>query len=167
MNPPSFKYKSYNYTTMTRQIELEWPSIETKITATLLETKEPELTELLWENLEKPLKLFCRHPVSTGEEFSAAARPPRHPVKTGTALGRHKRMFCEIPPGSINYSVHGGYGGLSCYYGPCTEPITVSGAVVAQVPQEELPLLRKAGEAVWKHYYIEHTPITMTARRKP
>lgn len=42
-------------------------------------------------------------------------------------------MFCEIEPGSINYSVHGGYGGLSCYYGPCTEPITVKGAVVAKV----------------------------------
>jgi hypothetical protein len=152
---------------MTRQIELEWPTIQTKITATLLETEEPELVELLWENLAKPIKLFCRHPVSTGEEFSAAARPPRHPVSTGTALGRHKRMFCEIPPGSINYSVHGGYGGLSCYYGPCTEPITVSGAIVAKVPEEQLPLLRKAGEEVWSHYYIKHTPITMTARRKP
>jgi hypothetical protein len=148
-----------------KKIELEWPSIKTRITATLLETEEPELTRLLWENLAEPLKLFCRHPVSTGKEFSAAARPPRHPVKTGTALGRTKRMFCEITPGSINYSVHGGYGGLSCYYGPCTEPITVSGAVVAKVPDEQLPLLRKAGETVWNHYYRLHTPITMTARR--
>ena len=152
---------------MTRKITLEWPSINIQVTATLLETEEPELTELLWENLAKPLKLFCRHPVSTGEEFSAAARPPRHPVKTGTALGRTKRMFCEIPPGSINYSVHGGYGGLSCYYGPCTEPITVSGAVVAKVQPEDMPKLIKAGETVWNHYYILHTPITMTARRHP
>ena len=152
---------------MTRKITLEWPSINIQVTATLLETEEPELADLLWKNLEKPLKLFCRHPVSTGEEFSAAARPPRHLVKTGTALGRNKRMFCEIPPGSINYSVHGGYGGLSCYYGLCTEPITVSGAVVAKVSTEELPLLRRAGEEVWSHYYIKHTPITMTARRSP
>ena len=148
-----------------KQIQLEWPTIDTRVTATLLEKEEPELTQLLWENLEEPVKLFCRHPVSTGEEFSAAARPPRHPVKTGTALGRNKRMFCEIPPGSINYSVHGGYGGLSCYYGPCTEPITVSGAIVAKVPEEQHPALRKAGETVWNHYYRLHTPITMTARR--
>ena len=165
MNPPQFKYTIYIIITMTRQIELEWPSINTKITATLLDDEEPELTQLLWENLAEPLKLFCRHPVSTGEEFSAAARPPRHPVKTGVSLGRHKRMFCEIPLGSINYSVHGGYGGLSCYYGPCTEPITVSGAVVAKVSQDQIPLLRKAGETVWDHYYMKHTPILMTARR--
>ena len=117
-----------------KRIQLGFPTIDTTLTATLLEKEEPELTELLWENLENPLRLFCRHPVSTGEEFSAAARPPRHPVKTGTVLGRRKRMFCEIPVGSVNYSVHGGYGGISLYYGPCTEPITVSGAVVAKIP---------------------------------
>lgn len=149
-----------------KEIELTWPSIETTVTAKLLTEEEPELTALLWENLEQPLKLFCRHPVSTGEEFSAAARPPRHPVKTGTALGRNKRMYCEIPPGSINYSVHGGYGGLSCYYGPCTEPITVSGAVVAKVSEAEMPKLMRAGETVWDHYYMKHTKITMIARRK-
>lgn len=160
-----FKYPENKYCTM-KEIELTWPSIETTVTAKLLTEEEPELTALLWENLEQPLKLFCRHPVSTGEEFSAAARPPRHPVKTGTALGRNKRMYCEIPPGSINYSVHGGYGGLSCYYGPCTEPITVSGAVVAKVSEAEMPKLRRAGETVWDHYYMKHTPITMIARRK-
>jgi len=148
-----------------KKIQLEFPTIDTTLTATLLKQEEPELTNLLWENLKEPVKLFCRHPVSTGQEFSAAARPPRHPVKTGTALGRHKRMFCEIPPGSVNYSVHGGYGGISLYYGPCTEPITVSGAVVAKIQPEDMPNLRKAGETVWNHYYLLHTPITMTARR--
>jgi len=118
---------------MSRKIELEWPSEGLKLVATLLEEEEPELCDLLWGNLEEPLKLFCRHPVSTGEEFSAAARPPRHPVKTGVVMGRTKRMFSQIEPGSINYSVHGGYGGLSCYYGQCTEPITVSGAVVGKL----------------------------------
>jgi len=151
---------------MARKIVLEWPSEEITVTATLLEKEEPELCGLLWNNLAEPLKMFCRHPVSTGEEFSAAARPPKHPVKTGDVIGRHKRMFCDIEPGSINYSVHGGYGGLSCYYGPCTEPITVNGAVVAKVPDDELPKLRKAGQAVWDHYYMRHTPITMTARRQ-
>jgi hypothetical protein len=165
-NTTGFKYPKHTYSNMTHKILLEWPSEEITITATLLEDEEPELCKLLWENLEKPLRLFCRHPVSTGKEFSAAARPSRHPVKTGVVMGRNKRMFCEIPPGSINYSIHGGYGGLSCYYGPCTEPITVNGAVVAKVDEDEMPMLRKAGEAVWSHYYMKHTPITMIARRK-
>lgn len=152
---------------MARKIELEWPSISITVTVILLDEEEPELCNLLWENLKNPMKLFCRHPVSTGQEFSAAARPPKHPVRTGVILGRNKRMFCEIPPGSINYSVHGGYGGLSCYYGPCTEPITVSGAVVGKVSSDKLQLLRKAGLEVWNHYYLKHTPITMIARRIP
>jgi hypothetical protein len=151
---------------MVRQIFLEWPTERISVTASLLEAEEPELCELLWSNVEEPLKMFCRHPVSTGEEFSAAARPPRQPVKTGDVMGHHKRMFCEIEPGSVNYSVHGGYGGLSCYYGPCTEPVTVNGAVVARVPDDELPQLRRAGEAVWDHYYMRHKPITMTVGRK-
>jgi hypothetical protein len=150
---------------MTRKIILEWPSIPIALTVTLLDEEEPELCQILWENLKEPLKLFCRHPVSTGEEFSAAARPPRHPVMTGVTLGRNKRMFCEISPGSVNYSVHGGYGGLSCYYGPCTEPLTVRGAVVGKVNPDELPLLKRASREVWNHYYNKHTPITMIARR--
>jgi hypothetical protein len=74
-------------------------------------------------------------------------------------------MFCEIDPGNINYSVHGGYGGLSCYYGPCTEPITVKGAVVAKVANEDIASLKRAVEAVWNAYYITHRPITMVVRR--
>jgi hypothetical protein len=37
--------------------------------------------------------------------------------------------------------------------------------VVAEIPEKQFPQLRKAGETVWKHYYLLHTPITMTARR--
>ena len=150
---------------MSRQIWLEWPSHGIKVTAQLLDEEEPELCEILWENLKEPVKMFCRHPVSTGEEFSAEARPSRHPVKTGTTLGRNKRMFCDIPPGSINYAVYGGYGGLSCYYGPCTEPITVRGAVVGKVPEDQMLELVKAGKAVWNAYYMTHNPITMNVGR--
>ena len=134
--------------------------------ATLLKEEEPELCVTLWERLSEPVRFFCRHPVSTGEEFSGEARPPRHPVRTGESLGRNIRIFCEIPPGSINYSVFGGYGGLSCYYGPCTEPVSVRGAVVARVDEGDMPSLREAGRAVWNAYYMTHEPITMIARRE-
>ena len=152
---------------MTRKIELKLPSEEIILIATLLEKEEPELSNFLWKTLEQSLKLFCRHPLSTGEMFSAAARPPRNPVKTGGITGRNRRMYCEIPAGSINYSVHRGHSIISCYYGPCTEPIMANGAVVAKVDEANIPMLRKAGEAVWNHYYMKHTPITMIARRRP
>lgn len=41
----------------------------------------------------------------------------------------------------------------------------MNGAVVAKVPDGELPQLKKAGEVVWDHYYMRHTPIIMVARR--
>jgi len=152
---------------MVRKIVVSWPEAGVEVRASLLEDEEPELCEVLWGNLEEPMRMFCRHPVSTGEEFSGEARPPRHPVRTGDALGRNRRMYCEIPPGSINYSVVGGYGGFSCYYGPCTEPVTVRGAVVAKVDPGDMPALREAGKAVWEAYYTRHEPITMVARRAP
>ena len=43
--------------------------------------------------------------------------------------------------------------------------MTVNGAVVGRVPDEELPALVRAGRAVWDHYYMRHTPIIMVARR--
>lgn len=150
---------------MNRKIRLEWPSIDVHVEAFLLEDEEPELCDLLWNRIQKPLKMFCRHPVSTGLEFSAEARPPRHPVQTGEIVGRNKRLFCEIPPGSINYSVVGGYGGLSCYYGPCSEPIMVKGAIIAKVSEKNIPTLVKAGKAVWNAYYMTHKPILMFVRR--
>jgi len=74
-------------------------------------------------------------------------------------------MFCEIDPGNINYSVHSGYGGLNCYYGPCAGLITVKGMVVAKVADEDVVSLKRLGAAVWNAYYITHTPIKMVLRR--
>jgi hypothetical protein len=49
--------------------------------------------------------------------------------------------------------------------GPCSEPIIVSGAVVAKVSDDQMPKLIKAGKAVWNAYYMTHIPIIMYARR--
>ena len=65
---------------MPRRILLEWPSEKVTVHATLLDYKESELCQPQWSNLEKPLKMFCGNTVSNGEEFSAAARMPRHPA---------------------------------------------------------------------------------------
>lgn len=69
---------------MVRKIELEWPDAKIKVSATLLEKDEPELSERIWNLLDKPLKMICQHTLSTGHLFSADARPPRHPVTVGS-----------------------------------------------------------------------------------
>lgn len=153
---------------MGKLIEIEFPEIWVSVRASLLEEEEPELCEILWENLESPLKLFCRHPVSTGEEFSGESRPPRHPVHSGTQtqpLGRKRWLFSRIPPGSVVYAIFGGYGGLSLVYGPCTEPLPARGSVVGKVVEEDIGNMLKAGRAVWNAQYITHRPFFMVARR--
>jgi len=153
---------------MPKTIQLEWPSEELSVRATLLEDEEPELCEILWENLENPQKMFCRHPVSTGHEFSGEIRPPRHPVQTGTQaqpIGRKQWLFSRIPPGSVVYGIFGGYGGLSLIYGHCTEPLPARGGIVGRVAEEDWGNMLKAGEAVWNAQYRTHEPMIMYARR--
>jgi len=154
---------------MVKEIEFEWPEIGINLNVSLLENDEPELCEILWKNLEKPLKMICRHPVSTGEEFSGEGRPPRHPVQSGTQavpLGRKQWLLSGIKPGSVVYAIFGGYGGISVFYGPCTEPLPARGSVVGKVAEADMEKLKKTGKAVWKAQYITHRPMIMMARRK-
>ena len=154
---------------MTRKIWIKWPEIDVEVNATLLEEDEPELCETLWENLETPLRMICRHPVSTGEEFSGEGRPPRNPVSSGTQaepLGRKQWLLTRIEPGSVVYAIFGGYGGMSLFYGPCTEPLPARGSVVGKVDEGDMDNLLKAGRAVWNAQYMTHRPMIMVAGRR-
>jgi hypothetical protein len=154
---------------MAKRIEFEFPSVELKVEASLSENDEPELCSTLWENFREPTKLFCRHPLSTGYEFSGEGRPPRHPVQSGTQavpLGRKRWLLSQVQPGSVVYSIFGGYGGISLFYGPCTEPLPARGSVVGRVEEKSMNNLMKAGKAVWEAQYLTHTPILMIVRRK-
>ena len=150
---------------MVRSIVIEFPSVGSSVRADLWEEVEPELCETLWGNLAEPIKMVCRHPVSSGQEFSAEARPPRHPVKSGLGVGRKRYLYTTVPLGGVVYAVTGGFGGLSLYYGPCTEPLQIRGSVVAQVVPEDLPKAAKAGKAVWDAQALEHKPMTIVVRR--
>ncbi len=152
---------------MVRSIFIDFPSIGSSLKAALLEELEPELCNVLWENLAEPVKMVCRHPVSSGQEFSAEARPPRHPVKSGLGVGRNRYLYTTVPLGGVVYAVTGGFGGLSLYYGPCTEPLQIRGSVVAQVLAEDLPKAAKAGKAVWDSQALLHKPMVIVARRAP
>lgn len=153
---------------MANKIECEWPEIGIRVKATLLEKDEPELCSELWKRIATPVKMICRHPTSTGYEFGAGERPPRHPVKSGTQanpLGRKKWLISEIKPGSIAYAITGGYGGVSVFYGPCTEPLPARGSVVARVDEEDMDNLVKGGKYVWNAQYITHLPTIMVVKR--
>lgn len=152
---------------MGRKIEIEFPEVETKVLATLLEKEEPERCNALWNVLKKPIKMFCHHTLSTGQYFGADGRPPRHPVKMGTQaapIGKKTRLLCQLDPGMIAYP--GGHS-LRFAYGPdITEPLASSGPVVAKVDKECLDDLMKCGMSIWNAQYMTHRLATIIVRRK-
>ncbi len=153
---------------MLQKMELEWPEIKNKVTASLLKEEEPELCEALWRKIETPAKLFCRHTLSTGYVFMGEQRPPRHPVQAGTQavpLGRKEWLPSRIEPGSVIYSGVGGYGGITVYYGPSTTPLRESGSPVAKVDRNQLDDLVRGGEYVFNAQYMTHRPSIMIVRR--
>ena len=150
---------------MVRSVVIGFPELEIELEAGLQELDEPELCEVLWKNLEQPVNMVCRHPVSSGEEFSAEARPPRHPVKSGMGVGRRKWLYTTVPLGGVIYAVTGGFGGLSLYYGKCTEPLQIRGSLVALVSSDQHTEMKRAGKAVWDSQAFRHKPVVINVRR--
>ena len=150
---------------MVRSILIEFPKIGSSVRADLWEEVEPELCETLWTNLKEPTKMVCRHPVSSGQEFSAEARPPKNPVVSGLGIGRNRYLYTTVPVGGVVYNITGGFGGLSLYYGSCTEPLQIRGSVVAQVVSGDLEKAAKAGKTVWDSQVLEHKPMVIVVRR--
>ena len=150
---------------MVKSIIIDFPSIGLSVRAELWEEEEPELCETLWESIGSSVRMVCRHPVSTGQEFSAEARPPRHPVKSGFAVGRKRYLYTMVPLGGVVYAVTGGFGGLSLFYGRCTEPLQIRGSVIGQVVLSDMDKAAKAGKAVWDAQTQEHKPMVIVVRR--
>lgn len=150
---------------MVHSIIIGFPKLGIELEADFQENEEPELCDLLWKNLSTPLDMVCRHPVSSGEEFSAEARPPKHPVKSGMNIGRRNWLYTTVPLGGVIYAVTGGFGGLSLYYGQCTEPLQIRGSLVAMVHSEQFAEMKRAGKAVWDAQAINHKPLVINVRR--
>jgi len=152
---------------MSRKIEIEFPDIKTKVSATLRDKEEPEQCNAFWKVLKKPLKMACYNTLSTGHYFGADGRPPRHPVKTGsqaTPIGRKALLLCQLDPGMV---VYGGGHSIKVAYGPhITEPLQAPGPVVAKVDKECLGDLMKGGMSIWNAQYMTHCLATIIVRRK-
>lgn len=114
-----------------RSITIEFPSLGTKLNATLLEKDEPELCDMFWTDLSTPQKMFVHHPLSTGGLFIGKGRPPKHPVKVGTQrapIGRKKWLITRLEPGMIAYA---GGNTMRIVYGYPTEALPAHGSPVA------------------------------------
>ena len=152
---------------MKKCILMQVPGLEREVSANLLVDEEPEMCELLWSVLEKPMKMICHHTLSTGDYFQACGRPPMHPVTVGSQaspIGKERMLLCRLESGSILYV--GGHD-IAVAYGPTnTEPLMARGPVVAKAPSDKLEDIWKAGRVVWHAQYMTHELVTITVRRE-
>jgi hypothetical protein len=151
---------------MNRKVEIEFPFLEIKVLATLCDQEEPELCEMLWKNIEKPLKAACHNTLTTGDLFVGYPRPPREPIQAGSQanpIGRKLTLFSDLEPGMLVYSGQKIY---VAYGDHLTEPVSTSSSVVGKVDEEFMRDLMRAGKGVWHAHYLEHKSLTMMVRRK-
>ncbi|MBX3598575.1 MAG: hypothetical protein KF874_13475 [Rhizobiaceae bacterium] len=155
---------------MVKRILIEWEGFDKKVPAVLLEDEEPEICKEVWEALETSWKMWPWHTTSTGDFYSAQARPPRHPVALGSQatprMGKGGRplFLCDLKPGSLAYP-----GGLQisfAYGDDNTEPLPAKGPVFARVPDEYLKDFYEAGRHVWNAQYRTHKLVTINVSRE-
>ncbi len=151
---------------MKRMIEIEFPEVNTTVTAVLNDEQEPEMAQRLWDLVEQPVKMANCHTLSTGCFFDARPRPAYHPVEIGfqvANLSKIKRLYCDMKPGMILFS---GYECGVVYGEHITEPLVASGTFVAQVIDEDLEKLYEAGHNIWNYQMYIHKLTTTIIRRK-
>lgn len=147
---------------MTRRVRFDFSGLPEPIIADVLD-EAGEFADLLWEQVEEPLKMWTVQTVSTGDWFSGNGRKATHAQKTGTQaapLGP-SIMMSKIEQGSI---VYGGHRSLGFCYGPdVTEPLPTHGPVVAKV--SDLESFYRAGSHVCDSHFKTHQAVTVTASR--
>jgi hypothetical protein len=138
-----------------RQIEIEWVAINRKVTADLIETKNPNLCNLLWDNL--PYNTIQSHALVSGDHLYHVV--PNWRLVWEPATFKEDRTLC--PDGTVFLSQlqH-----LAVKYGQLSEYIPA--AAVGQVIPEHIPILKQAGQEIWEAAYHTKQIIECRVTRK-
>jgi hypothetical protein len=125
-----------------RQIEIEWPAIGRKVTADLVESKNPNLVQLLWDNL--PYNSIQSHALVSGDHLYHVV--PFWRSVWEPAMMKEDRT--KSPDGTVFLSqlqhVAVKYGHLSEY---------LPAAAIGQVVSSDIPTLKLAGQELWNAVY--------------
>ncbi|MEU5181960.1 hypothetical protein AB0G49_18065 [Streptomyces longwoodensis] len=125
-----------------KRVDIAWPALDAKVTATLTEDLNPELARVWWGML--PYHSIQSHAVVADGHFYHLA-PGSEPVHAPHRTTEDRSL---APDGSVYLSrlQH-----LLIKYAPLLEPTVC--ARVARVPQEDLPTLRQVAESSWQSVY--------------
>ena len=149
---------------MGRKIRIAASGLDETVTATLTDDESNQFADLLWEELEAPLRMWTVQTVSTGDWFIARARPAAKAMPLGTQadpLGE-AQMMCDIAPGAVVYN---GHQSLGMGYGPdVSEPLLTQGPVVARA--DDLDAFYRIGSHVCDSHFRTHELVTVTVSRE-
>jgi hypothetical protein len=145
-----------------KEIEIEWPELDAKVTARLLEDKNPSLCNVLWANL--PFETIQSCTAVSGDEMYACHNIVADVETEYQETYEDKKQYWGKMPvsklfGNVSFSTLGSIWGFSVMWGDeYTEP--VSSAPVGQVREEDFGTLRRVGQKVqfdmlvFNKYYI-------------
>jgi hypothetical protein len=140
---------------MNRQIEIHWGSLG-KVTATLLDDKNPEICDIFWNLL--PFKTFQIHAAVSGYMMYCYT-----PLNNARHLNKVKYRvnYVDMKVGTICAS---GTGLLTTLYGEVTEDLM--NQPIATVNEKDLGTLKQVGKAVWNSVYYTKEKIIVEYRKK-
>lgn len=138
-----------------RQIEIEWVGINRKVTADLVDTKNPNLCDLLWENL--PYNSIQSHALVSGDHLYHVT--PIYRLVWEQA--KYKEDRTKSPDGTVFLSQlqH-----LAVKYGVLSEYLPA--APVGQVIPEHIPILKQVGQEMWDAAYRTKQIVEVRITRK-
>lgn len=140
---------------MSRSIEIEWPSLNARITATLLDNKNPELCDDLWNNL--PFKTLQEHGVITGQIIYCWT-----PI-ISVCPYHYAEKYTEAPEGRVFYSQQTG-NKIVIKYGDCSEDLSQS--VIAQINPEDMEILKRVGHQIWDSLFYTKKKIIVEYKKQ-
>ncbi|WP_078592633.1 hypothetical protein [Evansella clarkii] len=124
---------------MNEIITILWPDLEMEVKARLLVDLNPELCQELKDTM--PIKSIQSHAVVAGKQMYFPFR------FLPMGKGYNFESMDKQPLGRINIELDFQY--LSINYGPMTEPVPA--LAVAQVIEDDIPILLQVGEKVWNN----------------
>lgn len=146
-----------------RQIYVEFPSSNVKVTATLYEGDYnvkgvKEVLDLAWEKSDGTKLLVC-HPLSAGDCFIAHHAPIDHYPRIEAVS---KDALCNHKPGQIHFD---GWS-FRCTYGPVTETLEIPYQLYATVDEECMEDYVRACRKTWDLMIYDHISDIMIITKK-
>ena len=125
---------------MTKELEIEWPDLETKITAEMLWENAPRICEAIWKAL--PFPSISVHAMISGQMFY-------NPTKIHIPqFIENVKSLHELEPGEITFSPVLS-SNIVFIYGIVTEPMDT--CVFAKAKDVDIEKLKKVGVLMWEN----------------